>query len=129
MEFRKIDLRGGGEPLTIPIPHSYKDCAELVRSDWYRLTGRRASLLRMWVGTWRNHCFRYNFWLRLSAHRGVLYVFCKWMLRRCSLKHGLWISSETAVGYGLYIGHGCGTIVNPTAVIGNNVNLSYFPTT
>ena len=128
MEFLKFDLRSGEEPLVIPIPRSYKDCVELIRSDFYRIKGRRASLPRLWVATWRNHCFRYNFWLRLSAHRGVLYVFCKWMLRRCSLKHGLWIPSETAVGYGLYIGHGCGTIVNPTAVIGNNVNLSQFTT-
>ena len=32
------------------------------------------------------------------------------------------------VGYGLYIGHNGPVVVNPTAVIGNNVNLSQFVT-
>lgn len=32
------------------------------------------------------------------------------------------------IGYGLYIGHHCGTIVSPHAIIGNNVNLSHFTT-
>lgn len=128
MEFRKFDLHDGREPLVMPIPNSYKDCVELIRSDYFRIKGRRASLSQMWLATWRNHCFRYNFWLRLSAHKGVFYPFCKWMLHRCSLKYGLDIPSSTTIGYGLYIGHGYGIIVNPTAIIGNNVNLSQFST-
>ena len=32
------------------------------------------------------------------------------------------------IGYGLYIGHGGPVIVNPTAVIGDNCNLSQFTT-
>lgn len=84
----------------------------------------------MWIATFRNHTFRYNFWLRLSSYRGggISYILCKWMLHRCSLKYGLEIPSSTIIGYGLYIGHGYGTIVNPTAIIGNNVNLSQFTT-
>lgn len=35
---------------------------------------------------------------------------------------------ETRVGYGLYIGHGGPIVINPTAVIGNNCNLSQFTT-
>jgi serine O-acetyltransferase len=35
---------------------------------------------------------------------------------------------ETQVGYGLYIGHGGPIVVNETAIIGNNCNLSQFTT-
>ena len=32
------------------------------------------------------------------------------------------------MGYGLYIGHNGPVVVNPTAILGNNVNLSQFTT-
>lgn len=113
----------------VPIPKNYKDCITLLKSDYFRIGGgKNITFLQLWVATFRNHCFRYNFWLRLSAHKGVLYPFCKWMLHRCSIKYGLDIPSSTIIGYGLYIGHGYGIIVNPTAIIGNNVNLSQFTT-
>lgn len=38
------------------------------------------------------------------------------------------IPKSVKIGYGLYIGHGGPVIINPTAVIGNNVNLSQFTT-
>lgn len=127
MKYKKIITKN--EILFVPIACSYKDCLELICSDYHRLKGNRTSFLRMWIATFRNHTFRYNFWLRLSSYRGgIMYIFCKWMLHRCSLKYGLEIPSSTIIGYGLYIGHGYGTIVNPTAIIGNNVNLSQFTT-
>lgn len=43
-------------------------------------------------------------------------------------KTGIWIQARTQIGYGLYIGHGIGLVVNPTARIGNNCNLSQFMT-
>lgn len=118
---------GGGE-ISIPQPTNYHDCIELLRSDYYRLTGRKVSFLRLWIATVRSHSFRYNFWLRLSAHKGLFYPLCKYMHRHYSLKYGIQISPKTAIGYGLYIGHGHGVIINPTAMIGNNVNLSQFTT-
>lgn len=45
---------------------------------------------------------------------------------RLSRKYGIQISPKTKIGYGLYIGHGIGIIINKTAEIGNNVNLSQF---
>lgn len=50
------------------------------------------------------------------------------MHRHYSLKHGIQISPKTLIGYGFYLGHAYGIIVNPTAIIGNNVNLSQFTT-
>ena len=38
------------------------------------------------------------------------------------------IPSSVKIGYGLYIGHGGPVVINPTAIIGNNVNLSQFTT-
>lgn len=127
MNSRKIQNEEGN--IVVPLPTNYKDCLTLLKSDYFRIWGgKNVTFLRLWIATWRNHCFRYNFWLRLSAHKGIFYPFCKWMLRRCSQKYGLDIPSSTTNGYGLYIGHGYGIIVNPTAIIGNNVNLSQFTT-
>ena len=43
-------------------------------------------------------------------------------------QYGIDIHTTTQIGYGLFIGHGGPLVVNPTTVIGNNVNLSQFTT-
>ena len=43
-------------------------------------------------------------------------------------KRGLMISENMSLGYGLYLSHGFGVVVNPSAVIGNNCTLSQFTT-
>jgi serine O-acetyltransferase len=43
-------------------------------------------------------------------------------------KRTIQLPRNTKVGYGLYIGHGGPIVVNHTAVIGNNCNLSQFTT-
>lgn len=48
-----------------------------------------------------------------------------WRLKR---KYSLHIPPKAKIGEGLYIGHGVGIIVNPTAIIGKNCNLSQFVT-
>ena len=50
------------------------------------------------------------------------------LLYRLSSKYGIQIPPETKIGYGLFIGHGVGIVINGSAVIGNNVNLSQFLT-
>lgn len=48
-----------------------------------------------------------------------------WKLRpRCGLDFGV----GATIGYGLYIGHGGPVVINESAVIGNNCNLSQFTT-
>lgn len=75
-----------------------------------------------------NHCFVYSFWLRLSAEKHFFYLFARLMYRRLSRKYGLQIPPNTRIGFGLFIGHGIGIVINGSAIIGNNCNLSQFTT-
>jgi len=112
----------------IPIPESYRDCIELIRSDYFRYKGRRKSLLHMWLYSLVTSHFGFSFWFRLSSYKGWLYPITSFMHRMYFLRYGLQITPETKVGYGLYLSHGFGIIVNPTSIIGNNCNLSQFTT-
>lgn len=76
----------------------------------------------------RNHCFAYSFWLRLASRRNLFYPLARFMNHRQSRKYGIQISPFTKIGYGLYIGHGIGIVINPKTVIGNNCNISQFLT-
>lgn len=97
---------------------------EYVKSDLYRYTGRTDS--RAFWGMYRhNRTFRWQVAFRL-AKTGSIWGKVLWKLNR--MKHEIDIPLETQVGYGLYIGHGGPIICNPTAVIGNNVNLSQWTT-
>ena len=123
-----ISIKNKEDDIAIPVPSNYSDCITIIRSDYYRYKSTHASLLRMYLYALINPSFALNFWLRLSSYNGYLYPYTRFRLSLISKRYGLQIFPETKIGYGLYIGHGFGTIVNPTAVIGNNVNLSQFTT-
>lgn len=123
-----IKIKNGIDDIIIPIPNSYSDAITLVKSDYYRYTGSLSSLFGLYIYSFASPSFALNFWLRLSSYKGWLYPYCRLRLALIARKYGLQIYPGTKIGYGLYIGHGFGTIVNPTAVIGNNVNLSQFTT-
>lgn len=125
MDFEDYEI--AGRLVRIPRPRSYADCAELIRSDQYRHSGRYDSLLRIWLGSFTRTSMGFCFWFRLSQHKGWLYPFAKLMLRRYR-RYGLLIPSRTLVGYGLYIQHCAGTVINPSAVIGNNLHIGQFTT-
>lgn len=114
----------------IPIPSSYKDVRVLVQSDYYRFMGRKASWLVMFCKTLSEPSFAFLFWHRISAlkRRNPLYIIAKILHRHYMFKYSLLIPSSTKIGYGLYLGHPSGIIINHTAIIGNNVNLSQFTT-
>lgn len=48
------------------------------------------------------------------------------MHQRMTTKYGIQIPRTTKIGYGFYIGHGIGIVINGGTVIGNNVNVSQF---
>ena len=106
-----------------------EDTYKLIASDYWRYTGRNVSLFRMFRATLFNHCFAYTFWLRIAANeKGIIAKIARNILYKLSRQYGLQIPIETSIGYGLYIGHGIGIVVNSTAKIGNNCNLSQFTT-
>jgi len=108
---------------------NYSQAFEYIKSDYTRYYGKVTIIKLFCVAlTGFNHCFAYSFWLRLAKVKGVFYPIAKFMHYRLSRKYGIQIPIPTEIGYGFYIGHGVGIIINGTATIGNNVNVSQFTT-
>ena len=100
---------------------------DYIKSDLMRYYGKY-DIITFFIAYLRNRTFRFQFAFRLYHGKGLVKLigFVLWELNRT--KHHIQLPRETKVGYGLYIGHGGPIVVNPTAVIGNNCNLSQFTT-
>jgi len=100
---------------------------EYIKSDLMRYRGRcdGAAFVKEYL---KNRTFRFQCAFRLCQSSGLsrLLGFGLWAVNRT--KRTIQLPRETKVGYGLFIGHGGPLVVNPTAVIGNNCNLSQFTT-
>lgn len=59
---------------------------------------------------------------------GIIKIIGLFLWRLNKTKSTIQLPRQTQAGYGLYIGHGGPIIVNPTAIIGNNCNLSSITT-
>lgn len=96
---------------------------QYIASDLYRIVG--STTIRSFLKTYRlNSGFRYLVAFR-KAQEGGFFGRLLWKFRpRGRLDIGL----KTKIGYGLYIGHNGPVVINETACIGNNCNLSQFTT-
>lgn len=120
--------RDANVEIVVPIPENYHDCICLLKSDYYRVYGRTGTIREIYVLALKEPSFMFLFWHRLSQVKGWLWLYAKWRHRRLMFKYGLMIASSTKIGYGFFIGHPQGVVINHTAVIGNNVNISQFLT-
>jgi len=100
---------------------------QLILSDLYRYCGNTkfSSLIKNYFF---NRGFNFSFWLRLAGSKSIIAKFAYPIFYYKKKKYGIDIHCTTKIGYGLYIGHGGPLVVNPTTVIGNNVNLSQYMT-
>lgn len=105
-----------------------KEVFELIKSDYQRYTGKMGGVkdVIFYLLFKRNHCFNYSFWFRLASRKNILFPLAVLMHKHLTTKYGIQIPRTTKIGYGFYIGHGIGIIINGKTVIGNNVNISQF---
>lgn len=97
----------------------------IIKKDLYRYNGLRG--LKGFFKGLKLPGFRYMFFFRLAANRkkySLIRIFSEFLLRRYSYKFGFQIPSSTSIGEGFYIGHHGNIIVNGTATIGKNCNIS-----
>lgn len=105
-----------------------KEIFQYIISDYYRYTGKIGGVktILFYLLFCRNHCFNYSFWLRLSHKKNIFYPLAILMHWHLTHKYGIQIERTTKIGYGFYIGHGIGIVINSGTTIGNNVNISQF---
>ncbi len=105
-----------------------KYLSKYIKSDLYRYTGK-TNIFQMMFSYLIDPVFRFQVALRYCQADGVFYkIVGKILWRLNHTRRHIVIQPETKIGYGLYIGHGGPIVINPSAVIGNNVNLSQFTT-
>lgn len=97
---------------------------EFIKSDLYRYEG-----CFTWALFFRNFLFNPSFkftcFLRWCNSQNVIVAKLSRLFHyHYSIKYALKIHHSTKIGYGLYIGHGTDVVINPSAIIGNNVSIS-----
>jgi serine O-acetyltransferase len=98
---------------------------ELIKSDLYRYAGNtsRASLIKKFISS---EGFNYSVWFRLASayQTGLAGFVLKIILHRKQREFGIVIPAGTNIGPGLFIGHFGNIVLNETATLGANCNLS-----
>lgn len=94
---------------------------EYIVSDLYRYTGTIS--FRAFLKTYLSSAgFNYLVWFRTTQHYNNL--FFRLILKKKMIKFGIEIHPRTQIGYGFYIGHFGGIVINERVIIGNNCNIS-----
>ena len=93
---------------------------EYVRSDLFRYYGK-GDYKTLGKALIKNRVFRFQYVLRMCQSRGLSkhWGFLLWKFN--TTKRYIQIPISTQIGYGLFIGHDAPIIVNPSAIIGDNV--------
>jgi serine O-acetyltransferase len=93
----------------------------LIKSDLYRYTER--SDFKAFLKTYITIVgFNYLVWFRFTQKYNN--IFTRFLLKRKMIKFGIEIHPNTKIGYGFYIGHFGGIVINERTIIGNNCNIS-----
>ena len=82
----------------------------------------------MLIYYFKDSTFRFQTAFRMCHGNGIVWWIGSVLYKLSKVKKRIYLGKNTQIGYGLYIGHGGPIIINPTAVIGNNCNLSQFTT-
>ena len=102
----------------------------ITKTDLYRYYGRSDFwvFLKAFINV---PGFRYTYYLRQcmrfknSSFLGRVFYFINLLtLRHLRYKFGFEISERTKIGYGFYLGHFGGVVINERTVIGNNVSIA-----
>lgn len=100
---------------------------EYIQSDLMRYYGKYDifTFIKAYI---TNRTFRFQCAFRLCHSTGFTKKIGLFLWKIDRAKRTIILPLQTKVGYGLYIGHGGPIVVNSTAVIVNNCNLSQFTT-
>ena len=100
---------------------------DYVKSDLMRYYGK-IDILTFFKAYRENDTFRFQYAFRMRKSEGFSKIIGKILWKINKTKKIIQLPLEAQVGYGLYIAHGGPIVINPTAIIGNNCNLSQFTT-
>lgn len=109
--------------------NTFKELCLYIVSDLFRYMTSTSP--KAFMRAWYIAGFRYTFFMcccRYFGCKGILhkplYLLCRVVLRHYSVKYGFQIPWQAEIGPGLCIGHYGPIIVNPSAKIGVNCNIT-----
>ena len=103
----------------------YKECLDYIRSDYYRIIGKRdVGVFRMWTSTFLDRGFHFLFWLRLSNCNNLLLGgVSRFIYQVIGCMFHISVHRQTKIGYGLRIVHNGPIVINVSTIIGDNVDI------